>query len=240
MEEIEMWLEDQKNFKGIDRPLVTLSYAQSMDGCLTIRRGQSTPLSGPEAMRVTHLVRAAHDTILVGIGTVLADDPRLSVRLVPGISPRPVVLDTFLRIPLDRKLLQRQDKLPWIFTGNEVDLSRRDALEEKGGRVFSCAAASRGYLDLRSLMDCLWGLGVKRLMVEGGAQVITSFLNERLVDRVVVTTSPVWLGGLGTVEYPLLRTGDTGTGFLPALENPTYQRYGRDMILYGWLGEVTL
>src|SRR5512142_1687762 len=95
----------------LGRPLVTLSYAQSLDGCLTVERGRPTPLSGREALRLTHRLRAAHQGILVGVGTVLADDPQLNVRLVEGRSPRPLVLDTNLRLPLEAGLLQRSENL---------------------------------------------------------------------------------------------------------------------------------
>src|SRR6185295_16924415 len=71
------------------RPFVTLAYAQSLDGSITIARGQRYKLSGPEAMRFTHALRAAHDAILVGVGTVLADDPELDVRLIDGPNPQP-------------------------------------------------------------------------------------------------------------------------------------------------------
>ena len=89
---IDSWLADAHNFRQVHgRPLVTLSYAQSLDGCISLRPGIPTALSGPEAMRLTHRLRAAHDAILVGIGTILADDPRLTVRLVEGRNPQPVV-----------------------------------------------------------------------------------------------------------------------------------------------------
>src|SRR3989304_8693232 len=78
----------------LGRPLVTLSYAQSLDGCIAARAGERLALSGPESMRLTHRLRAAQDAILVGIGTVPADNPRLTVHLVQGQDPQPIVLDS--------------------------------------------------------------------------------------------------------------------------------------------------
>src|SRR5512133_2370683 len=87
------------------RPLVTLSYAQSLDGSLAAQRGTPLALSGPQSMELTHRLRAAQDAILVGIGTVLSDNPRLTVRLVEGSQPQPVILDSHLRFPLNANLL---------------------------------------------------------------------------------------------------------------------------------------
>ncbi|MBN2641694.1 MAG: RibD family protein, partial [Victivallales bacterium] len=98
-----------------DRPLVTLAWAQSLDGSIARKSGERLAISGPEATAMTHALRAEHDTILVGIGTVLADDPRLDVRLAPGPSPLPLVLDPTLRTPADSRLVARTDRKPWLF-----------------------------------------------------------------------------------------------------------------------------
>src|SRR4029079_19395558 len=87
-----------------DRPFVTLAYAQSVAGSIALEPGRPFALSGPESMRLTHALRAAHDGILIGIGTLLSDDPRLTVRLVQGKSPQPVVVDSQLRTPLQARL----------------------------------------------------------------------------------------------------------------------------------------
>ena len=96
-------------------PVVTVSWARSVTGAIAAADGVRTPLSGPEALLLTHRLRAMHDAILVGIRTVLSDDPLLSVRLVEGSQPQPVVLDSHLRFPLHARLLSRTDRKPWIF-----------------------------------------------------------------------------------------------------------------------------
>ena len=100
MEQIEVLLRGASDYhQSVGRPFVTLSYAQSLDGCIAAKRGQPLALSGPQSLTLTHQLRSAHDAIMVGIGTLLADNPRLTVRLVEGRDPQPVVLDSRLRFP---------------------------------------------------------------------------------------------------------------------------------------------
>lgn len=182
------------------RPLVTLTYAQSLDGSITAQRGESMGISGPESLMLTHQLRAAHGAILVGIGTILADDPQLTVRLVEGEGPQPVVLDSRLRMPFEAKLLSENQKLPWIFTTNLGSEEQREALEGAGARVYELPPDCNGHVELPALLDCLGDLGVNSLMVEGGARVITSFLAEQLVDQILLTIAPIFVGGLQAVE----------------------------------------
>jgi GTP cyclohydrolase II len=211
------------------RPYITLSYAQSLDGSIAVRRGQSTPISGPETLRLTHQLRASHDAILVGIGTVLADDPRLTVRLVPGPDPQPVVLDTHLRFPMSARLLQN-GRLPWIATNDTADPQQIATLCATGATVWPLPTDDLGQVSLLALLDKLKAQGINSLMVEGGARVITSFLAQHLVDRLVVTVSPRLLGGLNAVENLGQRLNGHG---MPHLLNPQYQWLGQDMVLSG-------
>ncbi|MBE2223631.1 MAG: GTP cyclohydrolase II [Anaerolineae bacterium] len=206
------------------RCFVTLSFAQSLDGSITVQRGQYTAISGSESMYMTHQLRSVHQAILVGIGTVLADDPQLSVRLVDGQQPQPVVVDSHLRVPLTAKLFE-QPRMPWIFTTHEASEARQTALEAQGARVIRVDAAA-GMVSLTAVLDFLYQAGLKTVMVEGGARIITSFLAAKLVDHLVVTIAPKILGGLHAVEYL------NGSG-LPHLENARYQILGSDMVLSG-------
>jgi len=96
-------------------PLVTVSWAQSANGAIAAADGSPVALSGPESLRLTHRLRALHGAIMVGIETVIADDPLLSVRLAEGPQPQPVILDSRLRFPPGARLLSRADRKPWIF-----------------------------------------------------------------------------------------------------------------------------
>lgn len=186
-----------------ERPAVTLSYAQSLDGCIALHRDAPYPISGPESLRFTHALRARHDGILVGVGTVLADDPQLTVRLVDGAHPRPIILDSTLRFPLDARLLHDSPK-PWIFTGEEAPEQRVHALHEQGAQVFRVAGDSLGRLSLRAVLQRVAKLGVEQVMVEGGGEVIASFVESDLVDAYIITVAPLMVGGVRSYE----RTAD--------------------------------
>jgi 3,4-dihydroxy 2-butanone 4-phosphate synthase/GTP cyclohydrolase II len=214
------------------RPFVTLAYAQSLDGSISIARGQRSALSGPESLRFTHALRARHDGILVGVGTVLADDPELRVRLVDGRDPQPVIVDSQLSTPIEAKLLGRGS---WIGTTHATPTNRRAGVEARGARILSCDPLPNGWVDLAALLRQLHDAGIQHLMVEGGARIITSFLEARLVDYVALTIAPMFLGGLpavGRLSRPAAPTASTAV-FGPALGRWVSARLGHDLVLSG-------
>lgn len=234
MEAFEVWVKRvETHHQTNGRPLVTLSYAQSLDGSLSARRGKPTTLSGPESSRLTHRLRAAHDAILVGVGTVLADDPRLTVRLAAGENPQPVILDGRLRTPPDSFLLRQHPKSAWIATGQGSDPQKITLLESAGARLLPLPTDPERRIDLASLLDCLGSLGVRRLMVEGGASVITCFLAQRLADQVCITIAPTFLGGLQAVEGSLASSDIFGQVGFPRLANPGHVAAGDDILIWG-------
>jgi 3,4-dihydroxy 2-butanone 4-phosphate synthase/GTP cyclohydrolase II len=229
MEQIEALLQGASDYRqSVGRPFVTLSYAQSLDGCIAAKRGQPLALSGPKSLNLTHQLRAAHDAILIGIGTLLADNPRLTVRLVEGEDPQPVVLDSRLRFPPEANLL-KHPMPPWVATGEWADEARQRRLERAGARVLRLPAGTNGQVDLPALLNRLGELGIGSLMVEGGARVITSFLYARLVDLLVLTISPVLVGGLHAVES----LGESDLAGLPRLQHLRHEWLGEDFILWG-------
>jgi riboflavin-specific deaminase-like protein len=213
--------------------------AQSLDGSIASSRRLQLPLSGPLALGMTHCLRASHAAILVGIGTVLADDPRLTARIpvrpaspaappcpiqagsrrhggggvwggggakVPAPSqPQPLIVDPRLEMPLDAYLLSDAARpvRPWLFCLDDADPARRAALEARGARVVVCTRRGPGTpprLDLDEVLERAAAAGVRSVMVEGGARILASFLHApQLVDRVVVTIAPVYVGGLNVV-----------------------------------------
>ena len=234
---LEDWLEQaHSNRQTPGRPLVGICYAQSLDGSLTDRPGHGLALSGPEAQQLTHRLRTLHQGILVGMGTILADDPQLTARLVDGPNPQPVILDSRLRIPLTARLMhpERTAPMPWIATTEPVDAERKQVLEAAGARILVIPAAASGGVQLAALLDCLGVMGLDSLMVEGGARVISSFLAEDLANYAVITISPRFVGGVNLLTPGALSQRTNGADF-PRLRQAGGERMGEDWIIWGSL-----
>jgi 3,4-dihydroxy 2-butanone 4-phosphate synthase/GTP cyclohydrolase II len=209
------------------RPFITVSYAQSLDGSIATSGRQQMQLSGPESMRLTHQLRAYSQSILVGIGTVLADNPSLTVRLVEGKNPQPIILDTRLRTPPDANLVQRSDPSTWIVNGNHDPHDRNDTFKQKGITLIGCKQNDDGWIDLLALMDILARRQVNSIMVEGGARVITSFVKLKLADLFVITVSPKLVGGLPVIDARGFKTASS-----LKLTDVHYQRLGADLVVW--------
>jgi len=203
------------------RPRVTLSFAQSLDGSIAAAPGKPLRLSGADSMRLTHELRAAHDAILVGIGTVLTDDPQLNVRLAPGKSPRPIILDSTLRCPPRARCVDAR-RGAIIATTASASPERERALVAHGARVWRFAGER---VNLGDLLARLRDENLASVMVEGGARVIAGFLRARLVDRVVITLAPMFVGGVRALPELL--------GAFPRLRDAQVRQLGMDWIIEG-------
>ncbi len=190
------------------RPLVTLKFAQSLDGRIATARGDSRWISSEEFRKRAHRLRASNDAILVGINTVLADNPQLTVRLVRGRNPTRVVLDSRLRIPLDSEIVRTRHEAPVLITTTaQADREKATQLDELGIETLVVPPDKSGGLDLKHLLQALGERNISSLLVEGGSKVITSFLRQKLADKVVVAIAPKILGrGLDAVaELDIVR-----------------------------------
>jgi 5-amino-6-(5-phosphoribosylamino)uracil reductase len=215
------------------KPTVTISYAQTLDGRLATRSGSSQWIGGPESLRFAHQLRAEHDAIMGGIGTLLTDDPRLTVRLASGSDPLRVVVDSALRTPLTAAVLRDGAGAGTVVAcANGVEAARRDAIEATGATVLALPAGPAGGVDLSLLLEKLAERGVGSVMVEGGARIITALLRARLADRLAVCVAPKVLGeGIAAV-------GDLGIERLPdayELRDVRVMAYGVDTIIDGRL-----
>ncbi len=177
-----------------NRPSITLSYAQSWDGSITTESGKTLSLSSRTSNAMTHALRSWHDGILIGIGTILADDPLLNVREWGGPSPQPIVLDSSQRLPSNSKICRENNQKPWVLSNLRVK-------DNQGSfEPIVVDSDSEGRVDLESAMSAIYARGINTLMVEGGANVIASFLKAQLADAIILTIAPVLVGGYKAVN----------------------------------------
>ena len=213
-----------------NRPLVTLSYAQSLDGSIARRSGFPLQFSGQESLEMTHHLRAMHDGILVGINTILSDDPQLTVRGVPGPHPRPIILDRALNTPMNARVLEHPNK-PWICAGKRERRGKTAQFHHLGCRVFNIINDNHRWLSIKDMLAQLHAAGIRRLMVEGGATVIERFISTMFVDVVVLTIAPVYVGGLKPLRSVLAESSELGD--YPNLTSHTVEKLGNDIVICG-------
>ncbi|MBE8539089.1 2,5-diamino-6-(ribosylamino)-4(3H)-pyrimidinone 5'-phosphate reductase [Geoglobus acetivorans] len=191
------------------RPFVFINSAVSLDGKISNERREQVKISSPEDFAVVDKLRAESDAILVGIGTVLSDDPKLTVknpdlreeRVRQGLPPNPVrvVADSLARTPLNAQVLN-SDARTVIAVSERAEGERIEKLKEKAEIV----VAGKNRVDLKALMEYLWDAGIRKLMVEGGSEINYTFIKEGLVDEIRVFYSGIVIGG---AKAPTLVSG---------------------------------
>jgi diaminohydroxyphosphoribosylaminopyrimidine deaminase / 5-amino-6-(5-phosphoribosylamino)uracil reductase len=183
----------------LGRPLVTLKAASTLDGRIATRSGESQWITGEPARRMAHALRGRNDAVLVGVGTVVADNPDLTCRL-PGYKMVPmvrVVADSHLRTRLTARLVASAAETPtWFLARGSADAERRTALQEAGAEVIAVGAADPG-IDLADGLQALARRGITRVLVEGGAGIAAALLRADLVDRIAWFHAPSVMGGDG-------------------------------------------
>jgi diaminohydroxyphosphoribosylaminopyrimidine deaminase / 5-amino-6-(5-phosphoribosylamino)uracil reductase len=217
--------------RALGRPLITLKLATSLDGRIATSGGESQWITGPPARERGHALRAAHDAIMVGTATVVADDPQLTCRL-PGLgqrSPVRVVLDRQLRIPRSAAVIADARQTPtWILTLRSADAARRTALLAAGATLIDVDPDSNERIDLVAALAALGERGVTRLLIEGGARLAAALLRARLVDRLAWFHAPLLIGGDGVPAVAALsleRLADA-----PGFERLSVARVGDDLL----------
>lgn len=208
----------------LGRPEVTLKWAMSLDGRIATSTGQSQWISSPQARQWALALREEHDAILVGSGTLLADDPRLDRRL--GLAPGPnlrVVLDRRLRTPPEARLLTIEG--PAVIYTQSTDPERIEALRARGAEVVHLPAVEPG-----AVLADLYGRSVQSLLVEGGGEVLASFVASGLYDRVMVDWAPLLIGGRNA-PGPLAGEGFAELVAAARLEKMETRRKGPDLIV---------
>jgi GTP cyclohydrolase II len=211
-----------------NRPFVVLKYAQTLDGRIATATGDSKWISGEAERAVSHGLRAACDAVLVGVGTLLSDDPALTVRMVAGASPMRVVLDSSLRSPRDAKMFSPESATT-VFTTEQSDERRRRELRALGVRV-EVVAGDGGRVSIPEVLATLHRTGTRSVLIEGGSAVITDVLSKGLVDRMIVSISPLLIGS-GTEAVNDLGVDVVANGI--RLDNRTVICVGDDIIVAG-------
>jgi len=177
------------------RPYITINCAMSVDGKIALPSGKQLRISCEEDIRRMYHLRNENDAVLVGINTILSDDPKLTVKktYVEKIkNPIRIVLDTYCKTP-ENALVVNKDAKTIIFTGKKCNKKYEQNVE-----IIQVETEKNGFIDLKKMLAKLFDIGIKSLMVEGGSTVIWNFLKQGLVDEMFVYIGPIIIGGKNT------------------------------------------
>ncbi len=216
-------------------PFVTMKFACSLDGKIATVAGESQWISGEASRRFTHHLRDLNDAILIGVGTVLADNPSLTTRLVEGKNPVRVIVDSRARTPLDSTVVNDKSARTIIATTTNAPQEKISALKARGVEIITAGDAER--VDLKLLMQELAEREITSVLVEGGGTIHFAMLKAGLVDKVLAFVAPKIIGGSGAL------TAVEGAGFeklsdAVELKNFTASTFGEDILLSGYVKEA--
>ncbi|HWP45822.1 MAG TPA: bifunctional diaminohydroxyphosphoribosylaminopyrimidine deaminase/5-amino-6-(5-phosphoribosylamino)uracil reductase RibD [Candidatus Limnocylindrales bacterium] len=219
------------------QPFVVCKMAMSLDGKIATVSGESKYITRPQSREWVHRLRSELDAVMVGINTVIKDDPLLTVRLEnrSGRNPHRVIIDSTLRIPLEARVLDKDPVAKTlIFTLESAPVEKRKHLEAQGALVFSVKRNDRGKVLLRSVLEQLGQMEISSLLIEGGAEINASAFEENLVDKVICFIAPKIIGGRNAP------TPVGGEGILNLSEAiPLYQiqtrMLGEDVMIEGYV-----
>ena len=214
-------------------PYVSLKLALSLDGRIATRTGESKWVTGPDARAKVHLLRSRNDGCAIGIGTAIADDPRLTVRDAPGDSPVRIVFDTKLRLLPTSRLVTTAREIPTlVLCGADAPAEAEEVLVEHGVECLRTPLSAEGRLDVFTALRSLAERGIVSLMVEGGADLAGSFLAGRFADELHVFVAPILLGPRGRAGAVDWAGPDTPQQ-APRIATPSWELVGHDAYVHG-------
>jgi diaminohydroxyphosphoribosylaminopyrimidine deaminase/5-amino-6-(5-phosphoribosylamino)uracil reductase len=217
-----------------------LKVAQSLDGKIATKKGDSRYITNTSSREYVHYIRSTCDGILVGINTVLQDDPRLDVRLKgdENVGPKKIVLDTYLKIEENCNLISFYAKDLIIFTGKKTSQHKRDRLLQKGVSIYECNVGEKGIIDPKEISEKLLELNILRVLIEGGAKVHGNFLDNEEIDYSYFFFAPIIIGG----ESSISSIGGVGVSLVKnahKLNNLLFRRFENDLLIEGKLNDYT-
>jgi len=215
-------------------PFVTLKLAATLDGKIATKTGDSKWIGTEKQRKHAHILREKVDAIIIGIETVLLDDPRLTVRLKKKSihQPIPIVLDNRLRIPLKSRLLNIH-RSPLIITTSKSNPHKIDKIRKAGSRVLIIDKDKNGNIDLTKLMKKLGKLGCTSILIEGGSKVAASALSTKLVDKIVFFYAPKIIGEEGISMIGKLRIPKVDKSII--IKNMRIKSLGEELMIEGYL-----
>jgi len=214
-------------------PFVILKVAATLDGKIATREGDSKWISGETSRHFVHRMRDQVDGVVVGIGTILKDDPQLTARIKKGRDPYRIILDSRLRIPEDAKVIGNSPSKTIIATTELAARDKIERLEKKGVRIL-ILDSKQGRVDLKNCLSKLGEMGMMSLLVEGGSQVNGSFLDEGLIDKILFFLSPKLIGDREALGI----FGGSGKANLKEtipLNELRVRRMGEDILIEGYV-----
>ena len=218
-------------FKRTRLPFVTLKYAQTLNGKIATKTGDSKWISSFPSRRLAHLLRSTHQAVLVGVNTIITDDPQLTVRLVKGKNPHRIVVDSLLRSPLKAKVFKtRRGTKTILATTSRADSKKIKQFEKKGVEILIVKTDKAHQVDLKDLLFKLGKKNINSVLVEGGAKITTSFLKEKLADRMIIVIAPLIMGkGISIVNNRQIKKTKDSISF----SSLKIYQYDRDLVLDG-------
>ena len=213
------------------KPFVTLKSATSIDGKIATKTGESQWITGEEAREDVHILRHKHDAILVGVNTVIIDNPSLTTRLKGGgINPVRVVLDHNLRTPLESKIITDHLAPTWVITSSNASETKKSALKRAGAKVIEVQGDE---IEIPELLQILGENEISSLLVEGGGIINDSFLRSNEFQQVVVYIAPTIIGG-NKARSAFSGQGIESLSEAPQLEVYSIEKIGKDVKLVLW------
>ncbi len=215
------------------KPFITLKIAQTLDGKIARETGESKWITSEKARKIVHKMRKAADCVLVGVNTVIQDNCRLTVRLVPGDGGKRIILDSNLRIPLDAHVINDENTSDTIIvTTAKAPKDKIDSIRKTGAQVWIVDETVQGTVDIGKLLKKIYDNNMISVLVEGGRKVFTSFLGQREVDKIVIFIAPR-VFGKGVESFGYLE--DSHILSPDSFKQIQWHKRDKEIIFKGWL-----